>query len=272
MCHMNNANTKLVSVIVPCYNQVDYLAETLDSVLSQTYQNWECIIINDGSTDNSEQIAQTYCNKDSRIHYYNQDNQGLSMARNNGIRHCHGEYIIPIDADDTIYPEYIALAVAVLDERSDIKIVYCRAEFFGSRTGEWKLQAFSLQTLLANNCIFCSAMYRRKDYDATIGYNPNMRGGFEDWDFWLSILEQGGTAYQIPKILFRYRKKEQSMFVDLVADKRKQQNLRKQIVQNHPLLYYNEYMRFYSMAQSRSYKMAVAYQRIARKIYSWIGK
>lgn len=269
---MKKENTKLVSIIVPCYNQGEYLAETLDSVLAQTYQNWECIIINDGSTDYSEQIAQTYCNKDSRIHYYNQDNQGLSMARNNGIRHCHGDYILPLDADDIIYPEYIALAVAVLDERSEIKIVYCRAEFFGARTGEWKLQPFSLQTLLANNCIFCSAMYRRKDYDATKGYNTNMRYGWEDWDFWLSMLEHGGAAYLIPKILFRYRKKEQSMLVDLEKDDNKTAILYKQVVQNHPLLYYNEYLRLYSMTQSRSYKLAAAYQRIARKIYFWIGK
>lgn len=269
---MNNANLKLVSIIVPCYNQGEYLAETLDSVLKQTYQNWECIIINDGSTDNSKQVALEYCNKDIRLHYYNQENQGLPMARNNGIHHSHGEYILPLDADDTICPEYVELAAAVLDEHSEVKIAYCRAEFFGARTGEWCLPPFNMQAMLTENCIFCSAMYRRKDYDTTLGYNPNMRGGFEDWDFWLSILEQGGTVYQIPKILFRYRKKEQSMFVDLVADKRKQQNLREQVVQNHPLLYYKEFVRFYSMTESRSYKIALAYQRIARKIYSWMRK
>ena len=87
----------LISVIVPCYNQAQYLDECLQSVLNQTYQNWECIIVNDGSPDNTHEIAESYCRKDARFKYFYKENGGLSSARNAGISISNGEFIQFLD-------------------------------------------------------------------------------------------------------------------------------------------------------------------------------
>ena len=148
----------LISVIIPCYNQGNYLAETLDSVSSQTYPYWECIIVNDGSDDNTEQVAQEYIKKDSRFIYLSQENKGLSAARNYGILNSNGQYILPLDSDDLIAPTYLERAINAFANDSTVKIVYCRAKLFGKQTGEWLLPKYSLEKMLGVNCIF----YRKK--------------------------------------------------------------------------------------------------------------
>ena len=100
-----------VSIIVPCYNQAAYLAETLDSVLDQTYQHWECVIVNDGSPDNAEEIANEYVAKDNRFKYLWEKNEGPSQARNFGILNSDGKYVLPLDADDLVAPTYVGRAV-----------------------------------------------------------------------------------------------------------------------------------------------------------------
>ena len=92
-----------VSIIVPCFKQAMYLPETLDSVLLQTYSNWECIIVNDGSPDNTDEVVERYVNQDTRFKYVKQQNRGLSTARNIGIERSRGEYILPLDADFVIF-------------------------------------------------------------------------------------------------------------------------------------------------------------------------
>lgn len=97
----NKLNT-LVSVIIPCYKQAQYLDEALQSVFNQTYANWECIIVNDGSPDNTAEVANWWLEKDRRFRYLIQENAGLSSARNSGIDYATGEFILPLDADDKI--------------------------------------------------------------------------------------------------------------------------------------------------------------------------
>jgi glycosyltransferase involved in cell wall biosynthesis len=209
----------LISIIVPCYNQAKYLSETLDSVLAQTNIHWQCVIVNDGSTDNTEEIACAYCRKDPRFTYLCQNNEGLSSARNMGIRSSTGRYILPLDADDLIHPDYTREAVKLLDENDDIKLVYAHAEFFGCEQGHWDLPDFIIERLALENTIYCSAIYRRRDYEQTDGYSTDMIHGMEDWDFWLRILKDGGKVYRIPETYFFYRKKDQSMIKELNADK-----------------------------------------------------
>ena len=205
----------LVSVIVPCYNQAQYLPETLESVLLQTYQNWECIIVNDGSPDNTEEIAKLYCNKDNRFKYIHKENGGLSSARNSGIKSSIGEYILPLDSDDLIGEEYIEKAIQHFKVYPETKLVYCKASFFGNKVGEWKLADYNYSELLFGNMIFCSALYKRVDYDKTSYYNENLILGFEDWDFWLTLLNEEDQVYRIPEICFFYRTKDHSMLSSL---------------------------------------------------------
>ncbi|PLW93741.1 MAG: glycosyltransferase family 2 protein, partial [Marinilabiliales bacterium] len=89
----------MISVVVPCYNHGHYLAECLDSVLNQSYDNWECIIVNDGSSDHTEEVSLGFCQKDKRFKLVNIENRGLANARNVGINKSWGKYILPVDAD-----------------------------------------------------------------------------------------------------------------------------------------------------------------------------
>ena len=107
-----------VSVIIPCYNHGEYLDEAVESVLTQTYQNFEIIIVDDGSTDQSTiDLLKVYRKPKTRV--IRTDNQGLASARNNGIKEAKGEYILPLDADDKIGKEYLKKAVKILDENED---------------------------------------------------------------------------------------------------------------------------------------------------------
>ncbi len=107
--------------------------DALNSVLAQVYTNWECIILDDGSTDDSAKVAKAYTEKDKRFTYIYQVNKGLPSARNAAIKNSSGKYILPLDADDKISPGYLAGAVDVLEKNKDIKLVYCRAELFGKK-------------------------------------------------------------------------------------------------------------------------------------------
>jgi glycosyltransferase involved in cell wall biosynthesis len=238
-------NTTLVSVIMPCYNQGVYLSQALDSVVNQTYQNWECIIINDGSEDNTENVAQQYCRKDNRIRYIYQENSGVISARNNAIRTSRGGVILPLDADDYIAPEYLEKAVAVLEAEPLCKIVYGKCWLVGNKNEPFVLPDFSIEQILVGNCIHNSALYRREDYNLVGGYNSNMVDGWEDYDFWLSILEteQGSYAHQINEVLFYYRVLNISRSSRADANERK---LRLQIVDNHKQLYWENYLRLYN--------------------------
>ena len=114
----------MVSVIIPAYNVERFIAETIDSVLVQSYSNWELIIIDDGSNDNTATIIQKYCETDSRINYFYQPNSGVSIARNNGLSKAKGKYIALLDADDVWEKDNLTLKIAFLEENPDTKWVY----------------------------------------------------------------------------------------------------------------------------------------------------
>ena len=223
-----------VSIIIPAYNCGQYLTETLDSVLAQTYENWECIIIDDGSTDDTAIIAQKYCNKSPQLKYYYQDNQGPATARNNGIAKTTGEFILPLDGDDIIEKTYIEKCVSHFHSYPQTKLIYCKAQLFGAEQGAWELPDYNYESFIWYNSTFCSAMFRRTDFNNTPGYNPNMRYGLEDWDLWLSLIHEHDIVYQIPEVLVFYRKKIASR--DTIAHEHLAE-MQRQIVLNHPLIY-----------------------------------
>lgn len=269
-------NKPLVSIVIPCYNQGCFLGETIDSVLTQTYDNWECIIVNDGSSDNTEEVAETYGKKDSRIKYIHQTNKGLSAARNTGVLASQGKYILPLDSDDKIGNTYLEKAVKVLEENDNIEIVYCRAEMFGKKKGIWKLSEYSIENILGENCIFCTAFYRRRSFDNVGGYKTNMKYGFEDWDFWLSIIEHNENliVHRLDDILFYYRIRKKSMLRSL--DPTKMDAMRKQIWNNHRSLYANHFtpptksFEYKSISNSFEYKLGCMLLKPIRYILNLI--
>lgn len=228
-----NSNAR-VSIIIPCYNQGKYVLDTLNSVLHQSYQNVEVIIVNDGSDDRDTVSILNQINI-KNVQIVHTLNQGLAAARNNGIGRASGDFILPLDADDLIKPSYVEQAVTVLEKRLEVGIVYCRAQLFGAVDTEWLLPPYSLKEMLKDNVIFCTAMFRKSDWEEVGGYDPGMIYGWEDYDFWLSLIELGRGVYQIPDILFSYRVASDSM----VRSKEKWQKaaMFKRIFERHQKLF-----------------------------------
>lgn len=233
-----------VSVIIPCFNQAPYLKEAVLSVIRQSYQNWEIIIVNDGSTDNSEDIAKECAATDSRIVYIAQPNHGVSTARNTGIKASKGKYILPLDGDDTIETDYLARAVEYLEAHPECVCFYCRANMFGSINQPWDVKYIDYEHLLICNSIFCSSVYRRTDFDIIGGYDETFIHGYEDWEFYIRLLANGGEVYQDDTRMFNYRKKgihEQSL--DSISQKH-EKSILNSIYKKHFDLYIKYYPSF----------------------------
>jgi glycosyltransferase involved in cell wall biosynthesis len=199
-----------VSVIIPCYNQGQYLHEAIDSVLGQTFSDLEIIVVDDGSTDPATREILTPLNR-TATRLLRRKNGGLAAARNSGIAEARGRYILPLDCDDRIAPDYIRQALAAFESDPLRGIVYCRAEKFGAEQGAWRLPPFSRLRMGLGNVIFCSALYLKSDWQRVGGYDENLLRGWEDWDFWLGLLELGRTVHCLPYVGFHYRKSETSM-------------------------------------------------------------
>ena len=128
--YQHNENP-LVSVIMPAYNAADYIEEAIESVLIQNYQNFELMIINDGSTDDTEQIVKKF--DDHRIRYINQENTGASSARNNGIKRSNGKFIVILDHDDMMTPDFIAQHLKAFEENHQADLIYCDDRLIDSK-------------------------------------------------------------------------------------------------------------------------------------------
>ncbi|AXR61671.1 glycosyltransferase family 2 protein [Leptospira mayottensis] len=195
----------LVSIVIPCYNYGRYIHETVESILRQTYKNWEVIIVDDGSIDPfTISIIEEYKNK-SGFTVLSIPRSGPSTARNIGIDTAQGEFILPLDSDDMIHEDYLLEAISAYEKNPSLGIVYCEAEFFGSIKGKWNLPEYRFPNILLDNCIFVSAVFKKSDWKEVGGFNENMKNEWEDYDFWLSLIEKGGKVYRIPKVLFYYR-------------------------------------------------------------------
>lgn len=237
----------LISVIVPCYNQAQYLDEALQTVLKQTYDDWECIIVNDGSKDNTEELAEKWLLKDERFKYVSKENGGLCSARNFGIEQAKGTYILPLDADDRIAENYMYLAMKAFENDDNLKLVYSQAEKFGAITEPWHLKPFSLFDLSQNNMIFCAAFFKKQDWTLVGGYDINMVYGWEDWEFWISLLKNGGKVHQLKEVCFFYRITPNSMLQKIDADKSKK--LMEYLNVKHADFFVEHYGSFKSLSQ-----------------------
>lgn len=202
----------LVSIVIPCYNQGQFLSESIGSVLDSDFNDYEIIVVDDGSTDpeTTSLLAQLDYPHTRLIR---QENRGLAGARNRGIAEAKGTFILPLDADDRIGPQYISRAVNALKADPGLGIVYCQAEKFGAESGPWRLPRFSRLRMALGNVIFCSALFRRQDWHIVGGYDERLRRGWEDWDFWLSLLDLGRKVRCLDLVGFYYRKQAASMAV-----------------------------------------------------------
>ena len=231
-----------VSVIVPSFNYGHVLAETLDSVLNQSLEDWECIVVDDGSTDDTATVTSAYASKDARFFYVYQQNSGLSAARNTGLREAKGEYIQLLDADDLIEIEKLREHAQILDLRKDYSLVYGPMSYFtgpstrrvfsrGRNNGDKNWMKFwpdtneqMLMALIQENLFPVSAPLVRKSSLIEVGYFDDSLRSHEDWEFWLRLAFAGKRFFglDVPgtRTLIREHRRSMSNRVIIMAETR----------------------------------------------------
>ncbi len=196
----------LVSIITPLYNSEKYIAETIESVLAQTYSNWEMIIVDDCSKDNSTKIVEEYQKKDRRIKLYrNEINKGVSYTRNRAIDLSQGKYIAFLDSDDLWKKEKLEKQIKFMEEKNVVLsyTAYEKINEDGSKRGEVRVPDKLDYEELLKNCLigFLTAIYRKEELKDFKFINSKA----EDYIFWLSILKRINYAYGLNEILASYR-------------------------------------------------------------------
>lgn len=202
-------NIPAVTVVIPCYNMGAFIGEAVYSILAQTFQAFEIIIVDDGS-DDPETILKLDELAANGFTMLRTCRRGVAAARNWGIQAALGRYILPLDADDLIEPSYLEKAVQLLEQDPAVGIVSCDAELFGEASGVLRLPDFSRERLLSENLLFASAVFRKNDWQAAGGYCTSLRFGWEDWDFWIAMTRRGTRVARIPEALFKYRIRSES--------------------------------------------------------------
>ncbi|PAM94235.1 hypothetical protein B4N84_14295 [Flavobacterium sp. IR1] len=213
----------IISIIIPCYNSQLTLEATLNSVIDQDFQEWEAIIINDGSTDCTEEIALKWVAKDNRFKYYSKPNEGLGKTRNFGINKANGLFILPLDSDNLVDKKFINKAIKVFHTYSDIGVIYGHAEFFGEQSGLWKVDEYELEKILVHNYIDACAIYKKELWNKVGGYDQNMPfQGHEDWEFWLALGVINTKFHHLKEVTFKYYVSKSSMIRSFSEDMIKQ--------------------------------------------------
>ena len=250
---MNNQKAhELVSVIIPFYNSSKTILETLQSVEKQTYPAIEIIVVDDGSSESSvAELMQTLFDR-PHVRYFRQQNAGPGAARNLGAQNASGKYLLFLDSDDVIKPEYIDTCVDILERQPQVKLVYSQAAFFGAQQGSWDVPMYSgIKSLLTENRIFISAMHRKIDFFAVSGFDESFRT-HEDWDLWIRMLSSGGGVERIPSVLFLYRKRGDgtSLIDQLEREPKAIQSDWQRIYEKHRQLYLQYGLGFHDLAAS----------------------
>jgi GT2 family glycosyltransferase len=200
-----------VSVVVPCYNLGAYLDEAVDSVLAQTFRDFEIIIVDDGSTEPATQaLLAGYRRPSTQV--VRAAHAGLAAARNLGIAHARGQYLCALDADDRLAPSYLEKTVRVLDDDPSVTFVSSWLRAFGEEDWEWTPERCDLRALLSEDTVLTAALVRKDAVVAAGGYDTAMPAqGDEDWDLWLTLAERGHRGVILPEVLFDYRRRAGSM-------------------------------------------------------------
>ena len=200
----------LVSVIIPCYNDHKYILKAIDSINQQTYKNVEIFVIDDGSDETTKQILRSI--KQANLFVLHQPNGGPSNARNNGIKEAKGEFILTLDADDYFEPSFLEKALLILENSPRIGLVTCNGFIFNEKgiTGKFISKSGSASDFLFFNSALGNSLFRKICWSNVGGYDEDMKNGYEDWDFHVSILSCNWEIEIVDEYLFHYRDKPNS--------------------------------------------------------------
>jgi glycosyltransferase involved in cell wall biosynthesis len=196
----------MISIIIPVYNQADKLLSCLESILGQSYQDYEIVVVNDGSTDNvCERIKNYACPERSRrelqiknFKFISQENKGANSARNRGAREARGEYLLFCDADIEMEPEMLEIMLKTLENNPKVSFAYASFKY-GLKT--FKLGPYSAEKLKQMPYIHSTSLIRKEHFP---GWDENIKR-LQDWDLWLTMLERGHTGIWIDKVLFKVK-------------------------------------------------------------------
>lgn len=198
--------TPKISVIIPCYNAAKYLNQCLDSLVAQSLYEWEAVIIDDGSIDASADIVKQYQEKDSRLCYIYQTNAGASSARNLGVKNASSDLILFLDADDWLTPNAILEAVNYMSAHPECKMFNLRSAWCDEQTGERRVGFCYIDY---RHCLVYgqnnTVVIRRSDFDAIGGFDESMKKGFEDWEFYVRLLDPESEVRVSDNVLYNYR-------------------------------------------------------------------
>lgn len=199
----------LVSIITPMYNGGKYIGETIESVLAQTYEMWEMIVVDDGSKDNGPDIVESYIQQDGRIKLLSQKNAGSAAARNNGIRNAQGQYIALLDADDVWNPEFLQSQISLMREKNAI-VVHSSYKRINEKSEEIlsPYQAKRIVTYkdmqMTNHIACLTGLYDSSKY-GKVYLKEELKSIRDDYAYWLDIVKLAGVAYGNPRVLASYR-------------------------------------------------------------------
>ena len=197
----------LVSAVIPAFNPEEYLLGAVASVERQTYRNWQCIIVDDGTNDPAGQaiLKSIEARDDSRIRVVRQENRGLAGARNTGFREAAGQFVVPLDADDLLEPDMMAVCLDELERCPDRGFAYFDYHVFGDSSYLEQPGEYNVYRLLSENFIACCCFVPRRVWEAVGGYDEWHRWGYEDWSFYLNLAKHGYFGRYVRRPLFRYR-------------------------------------------------------------------
>jgi glycosyltransferase involved in cell wall biosynthesis len=238
-----------VSVVIPVYNQGQYLARAIESVLNQTYADVEVVVVNDGSTDESEKIAGAYL-KDPRFKYISQENRGLPAARNRGMAESSGSYLCFLDSDDYYHADKIARQVAILDDDSRYGFSYCDiftvdemealvSDQYDVAKVRTELTGNIFQSLMIGGYFPPHTVMVRREVLEKVGLFDEELGGHADYDLWLRISAAGYPAYFSAEKLAFYRTYPTSMSKDIEHMNTSRIKTLEKIIQTNPELIAN---------------------------------
>jgi glycosyltransferase involved in cell wall biosynthesis len=232
---------QLVSIIIPCYNDANYVEQSVQSALNQTYAHKEIILVDDGSNDETKAVLRNLELKITLL--ITQENQGQSKARNVGIQASKGNLILVLDSDDYFEPIFCEEAAAVFDLDPLVKIVTCQATilYLNKKKESYVPNGGNINSFKYGNHALGSCMFKKQDWEIAGKYDETMRNGWEDWEFYIRLLKSGGYTFVIQKPLFYYRRLESTT---TARANKNRYDLWYYIFTKHKDLYYSDFDNF----------------------------
>jgi glycosyltransferase involved in cell wall biosynthesis len=250
-----------ISVVIPCFNMGTFVEAAVDSVDAQTFRDFEIVIVDDGSTDPAtRQVLSRLDGPKATV--IRSENHGLSAARNLGIATSRGAIICCLDADDLLEPAWFERGVAALDADPGLAFVSHWMEAFGDEQWTWSPGRCDLAHLLEVNSLNSAALVRREVFAAVGGFDESMRDGCEDWEFWIRVAESGRRGAIVPEVLYRYRRRPDSMSRVMNATELRF-SLYETLIAKHPASYEDHLL---DLILSREHTFADAEERAVRRI------